>query len=889
MISLYDILEYITSAPTLLLFGAGPSCEIGIPDCKLLAAKVLTEVNIADKPILQQAKLQIRNGDLPAAFETIGSAVGYDRLYNTCKSLLKDPGVIGKAFTALAQLPFHGYLTTNYEDIFLRHLEANQRAVTIHKNNKHAIEQVDFDAVTTLVKLHSDFDDTDTIILSDSQYKAAQFSNDFQYLREFLKSQVLTRHILIVGYSVNDPDISLILQEATRILRRKVPIYAIVANADPEKAREWELTYNIQIFSYENTDGTHSQLVRLLDLLLEYSGIRSGAKPALGESELKDAQHLYMWHRLRFQNEEESIQGALDSLILGILSEQKTKEISFVTLKASTSRFLSGTANEETLLNRAIENLQKLGYVRGVGDTIQMLPSGKAEAEKHSGQFLRLCEVFREQVKLDCKSEFTSVSRERAMELADTAFNSIVDLFKERAVELFEALFRENPIGVPPSLGMFRLLHRHALAFSDFSERAWLIRYCTRILKNPKNHEAELLSYLARAFYCFQALQLDPEGFVTRTKVLLNRMCLVDSNVIIPCIADGHPGQPMYLQAFGKAHSLGLKFQVLDETVEEIERAAKWALDLVKDTGEKSIHVLSAASGEAGFRPNQFLQAYIESVGDKPIRFRAYLEGIFGKALSVDSIALAIQKKLLIPTCKTKDIIHREDDKIKEFRKKVKEEIQRRSSESYFPRPKTRMEIEATVYTIIAFWNELRKNHLDQERCCFISLGGTLNWLAKSSAVAINRTPVMTLDGLYEVIRLMEQPEGAMSFFDWIKGNYFPAAASMLKSRAARKFFIKIIEKAEEEYINNLESFNEALDQKLSKGYIEEIPDLEKPLFVQSLAMRRTAMAASIRQEKVFKEKVAELERVKDKALRTAKYWKQQATLLSRKKAKKKK
>ena len=170
--------------------------------------------------------------------------------------------------------------------------------------------------------------------------------------------------------------------------------------------------------------------------------------------------------------------------------------------------------------------------------------------------------------------------------------------------------FGENPTGVPPSLGMFRLLHRHALTFPDLSERAWLIRYCTRILKSPKNHEAELLSYLARAFFCFQALQLDPEAFVSRAKMLLKRMCLVDSNVIIPCVADGHPDQAIYLRTFEIANRVGLKFKILEETVEEIERAAVWAIDLVRDTGEKSIHVLSAALGEGGFRPNQFLGTY---------------------------------------------------------------------------------------------------------------------------------------------------------------------------------------------------------------------------------------------------------------------------------------
>ena len=145
--------------------------------------------------------------------------------------------------------------------------------------------------------------------------------------------------------------------------------------------------------------------MRILDLLFEYPESEL-AEARLKLIRTKDTQHLYLWHRLRFQNEEKSIQGALNSLILGILSEQKADETSLTTLETSTTRFLPSTANAEMLLNRAIENLEKCGYVRRDGDTIRVLPSGKAEAEKNRGQFTRLCEVFREQVKLDFEAEF---------------------------------------------------------------------------------------------------------------------------------------------------------------------------------------------------------------------------------------------------------------------------------------------------------------------------------------------------------------------------------------------------------------------------------------------------------------------------------------------------
>lgn len=44
MSNLQDLLEYISASPTLLLFGAGPSCELGLPSWNLLAQKVYCEL-----------------------------------------------------------------------------------------------------------------------------------------------------------------------------------------------------------------------------------------------------------------------------------------------------------------------------------------------------------------------------------------------------------------------------------------------------------------------------------------------------------------------------------------------------------------------------------------------------------------------------------------------------------------------------------------------------------------------------------------------------------------------------------------------------------------------------------------------------------------------------
>jgi hypothetical protein len=891
MSTLFDILEYITEGPTLLLFGAGPSCELGLPGWKSLTEKILIEFSKVHKEnsVNRHVEQYIRDGKYTEVFEEIAKISGYGFVYDTLKTLLKDPGHTGRGYNALGQLPFCGFLTTNYDNAFVRHLTANKKVVTVHKNSKRELEQVDFDRVPTLVKLHSDLDSVETIILSKSQYELAQYSENFEYLREFLKSQVLVRRLLVVGYSMNDPDILLILKEAARILKRDVPMYAIVANASAEKIRDWDLLYNIRILPYEDHDGSHSNLLRILDLLVDYSGIRQPVAPRLTESELRDTQHLYMWHKLRFENEVESIQGALDSLVLGLVDEAQKEYVPIEELRKSARRFFSNAEKEDELLNQSLERLGRARLIDKVRESVKILPAGKAESEKHRGQFTRLCDVFRQQLILDCKEQFTSILDEKAKELAGAAFNALVDMFKERAIELFEALFREIPSGVPTSLGMFRLLNRYALALDEFVERAWLIKYCTRVLKDPRPHEIELLSYLARAFYCFQALQLDPESFSARGKLLADRMCLVDSNILIPCIADGNQMQSLYKETLRKAQDFGMKFSVLKDTVEEIERAAKWALELVRKRGERSADVLFAARGEAGYRANQFLEGYIMDTGDKRVSFGRYLAKIFGKSPDLETITEVIEKRLSIPMRKAEDLVDFEQGKVKNFRWKVKEEINRKVAESDSDRTATRIEHEAKVYTVVAMWREMKREGILERRCCFVSRGGLLSWLGKLPEVGIDFCPVVTIDGIFEMMRLAEQPEARLDFSEWIKQNYFATSASLFTSRAARKFFKPTINSAEEEYLENLESFKEVLDKKLSKSYIETIPELERPGVVRSLQMKRDEILMdTMAKEEFYTERIRDIETEKEKALKKSRYWREQARLLLRKKARKK-
>jgi len=501
---------------------------------------------------------------------------------------------------------------------------------------------------------------------------------------------------------------------------------------------------------------------------------------------------------------------------------------------------------------------------------------------------MRLCNVFKDQLEIDFLDEFPDQEME-AQKAAEIALNAIVELFHERAIELFRSVFKDEISGITPSLGMFRVFNEWAKACASLSTRTWLINYCTGTLKQPKSYEKELISYLARAFFCFQVLDLDPNAFQARIRVLKDKLCLIDSNVLIPTICPTVGTQFLYKETLSKSISLGISVVALSKTVKEVERAAIWAQSLIEREGEGSIDVLYAAYGDAGYRPNQFLKSFIESASkDCKVSFKSYLKRSFGGGLDYESIVNLLTRELSIPTLEEQDLIDSESGDFKEYKERVKSKIFKIAAGTYFEKSKSRAEIESIVYSIIALWNNLKLETVHQGGCRFLSSGGFLTRLAEDDEIGIEFSPVMTLDGIVEVLRLAEQPEARMEFTEWIKLNYFSTSASLVDDQAARKFFSATIENAESVYNENLTVFREVIDNQLSADYLAAVPAHERPKYVESLKAKADEIHDLEKKRQYYKEKYEDKKRTEEKRKRKEKYLKQEIRRLRRGKKKKK-
>ncbi len=117
-----------------------------------------------------------------------------------------------------------------------------------------------------VIKAHGCITDTNRIVLTRSQYFQARAENRGFY--EILDSLFLVNTLLFVGYSVADPDIQLVLENAHIHFPSRHPHYALVPEGRHEALREsMRRTYNLRLLEYDAPEGDHAEGLRCLEEL----------------------------------------------------------------------------------------------------------------------------------------------------------------------------------------------------------------------------------------------------------------------------------------------------------------------------------------------------------------------------------------------------------------------------------------------------------------------------------------------------------------------------------------------------------------------------------------------------------------------------------------------
>lgn len=197
----------IKNRQAILFAGAGVSAVLGAPSWGQLIEHIGEDLGferdvfraLSDSYLTLAEYYKIQTG-------SIGPLRSWmDRSWSFSDAIIEASGV----HKYISELNFPVIYTTNYDRNIERALHLNNKKARRIVNVKDFIKVEDDE--TQVIKLHGDFDDDDSIVLTETDYfKRLSFDSPLDIR---LRSDVLARPVLFIGYSLSDINIRILLHK----------------------------------------------------------------------------------------------------------------------------------------------------------------------------------------------------------------------------------------------------------------------------------------------------------------------------------------------------------------------------------------------------------------------------------------------------------------------------------------------------------------------------------------------------------------------------------------------------------------------------------------------------------------------------------------------------
>ena len=711
----------------------------------------------------------------------------------------------------------------------------------VYRNSQDDLEAVDLDRIPSLVKLHGDFSDPESAILTRSDYQRFYFSGDGATFREFLTAILGRDRILFLGYSLNDPEILHIQENLAVNLKRKVAPIAILPDVSQDDVELWKRRYNIDVVPYARRGSSHDALTSMLRSASDVISVGNFAEARTPANDLRQAQALYMWYRFSPTAAHRAPIDALQSLILSSLVGLGGSGSHQVVARVLSEDLGTDIDSDGVELDGAVKRLVEDGWLSSSNGALVVLPEGIRLVGRYERQFDDLITVFTSQLSLDLKNRFNIVDSD-VDAFARVVLEALLDLFELRGRNIMELVFDNRPIDPHGITDMLQTLWRRANTLEEPNARPSLVAFVLNMLTDPSGIYEEVLSYLAKSFFSIQAMRLDPEVPKLISEVIADRTLLIDENILIPLTAQHEDRHEFLADVFRNAKDGGLDLCTTQRFVDSVRRHADWALGLAVEHGIQSEEVMYAARGDGGYAPNAFLRGYINQNPDDPSReFFQYLRDCFGGTYLRESFDAFFEEALGIRILDTRHMAGFTQSKADQHAGAVRllnDWNDTRAEDSRKSIRRIESEVEALL--LIANWEDAAGlvPGLTSSRVSFVTSGSSVPRLARRMELGSGPMTVASAEAIGE---LMSRPEPAgaksPSFRSMMLASHFKMAGHFVQIENYKRFFRPLIADARRELEESRDLFEDALGMELAPGFFDDFNQEDLPRVLSSLQL----------------------------------------------------
>ena len=169
-----------------------------------------------------------------------------------------------KAHEIIKKLDMKTIVTTNFDKLYDNYCSDHGHTIINYDETEKLASNLKQEK-NIIIKAHGTIDNLDKIIFTQNDYFKSKRENPFFY--KILESLFLTKTVLFLGYSLNDPDINLLLDTAANTATSVANHFVLIPEELNEELEEhWQDNYNVSSIRY---GGGHHMFIPNLERLFD--------------------------------------------------------------------------------------------------------------------------------------------------------------------------------------------------------------------------------------------------------------------------------------------------------------------------------------------------------------------------------------------------------------------------------------------------------------------------------------------------------------------------------------------------------------------------------------------------------------------------------------------
>lgn len=833
-----QLVGMINSGNCLALVGAGLSKEIGYPDWGQLAAQTVEKLKETVATIDENSYSRyLEDRKYPELFSQTERDLGSrEKLEGLVSNLLEfTPATLGAGYKYICKWPFACYLTTNLDDELQRHLRELSVEFAIADNTPASLANLRTDTRDTIFKLHSDFILPGKPTLTSADYQELYAYGGGGCYRDCLKAVFQKFDLLIVGYSLADPDMSYILDLAKEGASPAHPIYMIGPDDDFTDAYAFEFRdrYNIRLLRYANGDGSHSQLRRILETYDYFIQPRntSFVQRAITHEEVQDSQDalsLYLHRKLSPDFADQAIAPlVLSELHKAVPHDRSPKELAEGPLHSLLSRL----PDKLSIVVDALGALCRTSDVKENNNRFRLTDAGKRKHDQVVFDSRAMKERAFGQFTLALRQYCTNIAERQEHQACSALESAITTAFSQHSSAIVNAILSGADTVAHEGMALFRDIHDAAQGTLEGNVfNAYMMASCD-FLFAPEEDQKEFLASLSHGFFLAHLLGQDPHFKKIQRETLQEAAWLVDSSILIPLVAIGSDLSEFAASLFLNLKNLGVFVFTTDKLVQEVWQHFKWARNQIKRNGIQESDALYSCMMLDRNGMNLFLEGYASFAAREGLEdFDEYASACFGNSPDIAVVQERLDEYGIVTVNPMGHVSS--SDELDSW----KEEISKTRKERQTWRSDFQIEVDAEAYGAIQNYESIVHAHGKDgvSRAYFVSHSNVLNEVAGKQVTWLPESLFRYLSGV-----------SGVQLDDNVMQQCVLESISALRPLIDQRNFLEVFGKRidiakldfDREKHRYIESVERANLRDLEVAF-ETTPNIEKPLFVSQMGWK---------------------------------------------------